>query len=85
MSRRRVAAASLGAVAALLPSLVAAQQSRALDTPNDAVETVLATVGAVVALFVVSSLGYLYLRRRGLQWGFQEKEVPPEPGSGGHH
>jgi len=85
MSRRRVAAASLGAAAALLPSLAAAQQSRALDTPNDAVGTVLATVGAVVALFAVSSLGYLYLRTRGLQWGFQEKEVPPEPGSGGHH
>jgi hypothetical protein len=91
MSRRRptaatkAAAAGVGAAAALLPSLAAAQQSRALDTPDDAVGTVLVTVGAVVALFAVGSLGYLYLRLRGLEWGFQEKELPPEPGSGGHH
>ena len=92
MSRRRpaaagtkAAAAGIGAVAALLPSLAAAQESRALDAPDDAVGTVLATLGALVALFAVGSIGYLYLRLRGLEWGFQKKELPPEPGSGGHH
>ncbi len=81
----RAAAAGMGAAAALLPSLAGAQESRAIDAPDDAVGTVLATVGALVALFVVASIGFLYLRARGLQWGFQEKELPPEPGSGGHH
>ena len=85
MSRRRVAGAGIGSVAALLPSLAAAQESRALDAPDDAVATVLATVGALVALLAVGSIGYLYLRFRGLEWGFQKKELPPKPGAGGHH
>ncbi len=90
MSRRRIgraAAATTGAAAALLPSLAAAQEGagRSLDAPDDAMGTVLATAGAVAALFLVASIGYLYMRIRGLEWGFQEKELPPEPGSGGHH
>ncbi len=87
MSRRHAAAMVIGAAAALLPSLAAAQEgaSRALDAPDDALGTVLATIGAIVALFVVASLGYLYLRTRSLTWGFQQKELPPEPGSDGHH
>jgi hypothetical protein len=84
MSRRRVAAAGIGVAAALLPSLAIAQESRAIDAPDNAVGAVLGTVGALVALFAVGSIGYLYLRLRGLEWGFQKKEPPPEPGSGGH-
>ena len=85
MRRRRVATASVGAVVALIPHLAAAQGSQVLDAPDQVMGTVLTTVGAVTALFVVSSIGYLYLRTRNLEWGFQEKQLPPEPGSGGHN
>ncbi len=83
--RRRVATASVSSAVALFPHLAAAQGSQALDAPDQVMGTVLTTIGAVIALFVVSSIGYLYLRTRNLEWSFQEKHLPPEPGSGGHN
>ena len=85
MSRRRVATVLAGASAALAPTLAAAQENRALDAPDSASGAVLITVAGVVALFAVAGVGYLYLRASGLEWNFQKKELPPEPGSGGHH
>lgn len=85
MRRRRVATASVGATVALIPRLAAAQGSQALDAPDQVIGTVLTTVGAVIALLVISSIGHLYLRTRNLEWSFQEKQLPPEPGAGGHN
>ena len=85
MSRRLLAGTLAGVAGALLPALAVAQESRALDAGDGAGGAVILTAVGVLALFAVAGVGYLYLRANGLEWDFQRKELPPEPGSGGHH
>lgn len=85
MSRRLLAGMLAGAAGAFLPAVAAAQESRALDATDGAGGAVILTAVGVLALFAVAGVGYLYLRANGLEWEFQRKELPPEPGSGGHH
>ena len=85
MGRRRLAAIASGAAWALVPALAAAQESRALGAPEQAAGAVVMTVAGVLVLFAVAGVGYLYLRLNGFEWDFQRRELPPEPGSGGHH
>ena len=35
-----------------------------------------ATVGGLLAIFVVAALGYLYRRERHLDWEFQKPDAP---------
>ncbi|MCY4640807.1 MAG: hypothetical protein OXC94_10780 [Chloroflexi bacterium] len=85
MSRRRLAAVCAGAAAALVPAIAAAQEGRALGAPEQAAGAVVMTIAGVLVLFAAAGVGYLYLRLNGFEWDFQKKELPPEPGSGGHH
>ncbi len=85
MGRRLFASILAGAAWALSPAAALAQESRALDAADQAGGTVIVTAVGVLALFAAAGVGYLYLRATGLEWDFQRKELPPEPGSGGHH
>ena len=61
-----------GVLAALLPSIAAASHGdRALDPPAD-MGTALLLAGLVLAAgLVLTSIGYLYRRQRGLHWDYQ--------------
>ena len=85
MGRRLLVSMLAGAAWALWPAIALAQESRALDAADQAGGTVILTAVGVLALFALAGVGYLYLRASGLEWDFQRKELPPEPGSGGHH
>lgn len=72
---RVVLAAGLGAGLSLLPAVAGAQGvDRTLDTPDDALGVVALTALGVAALLLVSVIGYLYRRQRGLHWDFQVPE-----------
>ena len=84
--RQRAGRASVvlaGVVAALAPAVAAAQEAhgRDLHTPGDAPEAVLITLGAIAAVMLLGTLGYLYRERRGLTWDFQR----PDPEPPDHH
>ena len=68
----------LGAVLAALPAVVAAQEGRALETSEDSTMVIMVTIGAILALFLVAALGWLYQRRLGLHWPFQDPDAPAE-------
>ena len=73
--RRRCGAAIgvvAGALAALLPSIAAADHpARALDPPGDWPTALLLTAIALAATMVLAAVGYLYRRQRGLHWDYQ--------------
>lgn len=73
--RRRYGAAiglAAGALAALLPSIAAADHpGRALDPPGDWPTALLLTAIALAAGLVLTAVGYLYRRQRGLHWDYQ--------------
>ncbi len=73
----------VGLVAAAVPVIAAAQeaQDRALPSATDWHVVMLVTGLAVVGLFVVATVGYLYRRERHLDWDFQK---PDQPHAGGH-
>ena len=71
---------AVGAALAALPGAVAAQEGRALEPGDDSMMVIAVTVGAILALFLVAALGWLYQQRRGLHWPFQD----PDPGSDHH-
>ena len=80
---RRMSAMILGAGAALSPLLAlaegeknAAVVSRAVGASGDAGTVALITVGALVTLFAVAGLGFLYRRERRLDWAFQRPDAP---------
>jgi hypothetical protein len=52
----------------------AAENGRALSTPDDASQAILITVLGVGAAFLVATLGRLYQLRRGLHWRFQDPD-----------
>ena len=61
-----------GVVAALLPSLAAAEHpDPALDPPGDMATALLLVGLAVAAMMVLAAIGYLYRRQRGLHWDYQ--------------
>lgn len=76
---RRVLAIGIGLALAVVPAAALAQDgaSRALRAPEDATVAVAAVVGAIATLFVVATLGYLYRRKRRLQWDFQVRRDQP--------
>lgn len=80
--RGRVAAASGGASAALWPLVALAQEaehaeaaSRALGAPQDMGSIALITLGALIGLFAIAGLGFLYRRERRLDWSFQRPDA----------
>lgn len=79
--RRRIGALGAGWSAAAVPLIARAadEGGRMLKPPGDSATVIMATVGALVAVMLVSALGYLYRRQRGLDWDFQRPDV------GGHH
>lgn len=88
--RRRWLGAGAGLVAAALPVLVSAVEessNRTVARPEDWSTAMLATVGAVLALFLIGGLGRLYQQKRGLHWKFQDPDQPhgEAHGEGAHH
>ena len=86
---RLVRACALALVVAALPFAALATEestvdvtSRALPAAADTISVGLLAVVAVLALFLIASLGYLYRRERKLDWDFQR---PDAPHGGGHH
>lgn len=83
--KRRIGAAVLGAAGALTPLLASAQEhggetfeahSRASEGAADWATVMLVTALSVGGLFLLTSIGYLYRRQRGLDWAFQKPDVP---------
>ncbi|MBM4409793.1 MAG: hypothetical protein FJ037_00450 [Chloroflexi bacterium] len=79
----RASAMATGAQAAALPLVVGASDpqhadaaERGLALPADGLMIGFATVGALLAVFAVAALGYLYRRERHLDWEFQKPDVP---------
>ena len=68
----------------LIPAAIAAQEAsqRALSPGADTRVVATVTVLAIVALFLVASLAYLYRRERQLDWEFQK---PDSPQGDDHH
>ena len=82
--RGRLLAATLGAAAAAMPYVAAAEHdpSRALAVPGDTGTVVALTVLGIVALFAVSSLAFLYRKQRGLSWDYQLPDGALSEGQG---
>ncbi len=82
--RRRLLAATLGAAAAAMPHVAAADHdpSRALATPDDTAMVVLLTALGIAALFGVTSIAFLYRKQRGLHWDYQLAEGTLSEGEG---
>lgn len=86
MVRRLIAVVSGMLFAALTPALAYAADgagdtsfeaaSRALDPTTDWSMIVLVTFLALGALFLLSAIGYMYRRERGLDWEFQKPDAP---------
>ena len=82
-----------GVVAALLPSLAAADHpDPALDPPGDMATALLLVGLALAAMMVLAAIGYLYRRQRGLHWDYQlphgalsEGEAAGDDHDGGSH
>ena len=49
---------------------------RSMEPGIDAQMIVWVTIFSVLALFAISSIGYLYRRERGLDWEFQKPDAP---------
>ena len=87
---RRGLGGGAGLLAAALPVLVSAAEessSRVVARPEDWSTAMLATVGAVLALFLTGALGWLYQQKRGLHWRFQDPDQPhgDADGEAAHH
>jgi hypothetical protein len=66
-----------------LASLAAEESSsRAIDRPDDWVTSMMLVAGAAIGILLLASLGYLYMRKRGIEWAFQR---PDPPAHDGHH
>jgi uncharacterized membrane protein len=82
--KRRISAMVLGVAMAAMPLVAAAQESestfeaasRAASPTADWGTVMLVTALSLVALVLVTSLGYLYRRERGLDWAFQKPDAP---------
>ena len=71
LTRRGVGAAA-GALAALLPAIAAASDLEgALEPPADMATALLLVGLGLLAVALLSSVGYLYRRQRGLHWDYQ--------------
>lgn len=73
----RASAVATGVLAAALPLVAGAEETRrGLGLPIDGVMIGFATVGGLLAVFAVATLGYLYRRERHLDWEFQKPDAP---------
>lgn len=84
--KRRISAMFLGAAMAAMPLVASATESetafhaadRATAPSGDWGTIMLVTALSLVGLFLVTVLGYLYRRERGLDWAFQKPDPPAE-------
>ena len=80
----RASALATGVLAAALPLIAGADETpqyagaadRGLGLPGSGVMIGFATVGALLAVFAVAAIGYLYRRERHLDWEFQKPDAP---------
>ncbi|MBM4416357.1 MAG: LPXTG cell wall anchor domain-containing protein [Chloroflexi bacterium] len=80
---RRVWAAAAGTALAAWPTLLRAQEEggRTIERPEDALPVALLTAAGLLGLLLLAAIGFLYRRRRELDWDFQR----PEPAHDEHH
>jgi hypothetical protein len=84
--KRRISAMFLGAAMAAMPLVAGATESestfeaasRATSPSGDWGTIMLVTALSLVGLFMVTVLGYLYRRERGLNWAFQRPDPPAD-------
>lgn len=86
MVRRLIAAASGMLLALSAPVLAYAAEghaettfeahSRSLDPSTDWTMIMVITVLSLLALFALSTIGYMYRRERNLDWQFQKPDAP---------
>lgn len=84
--KRRISAMFLGAAMAAMPLVAGAAESesgfvaasRATSPSDDWGTIMLITALSLVGLFLVTALGYLYRRERGLDWAFQKPDPPAD-------
>ena len=84
--KRRISAMFLGAAMAAMPLVAGATESetafavadRATAPSGDWGMIMVVTALSVVGLFLVTVLGYLYRRERGLDWAFQKPDPPAD-------
>jgi hypothetical protein len=75
----RICGALVGVALAAWPAvLAAAEGGRTLERPEDALPVALLTGAAVLGVFAVAAIGFLYRRRRGLDWEFQRPDAPQD-------
>ena len=64
-----------------IASLAAEESSsRAIDRPDDWETSMMLVAGAALGILLLASLGYLYMRARGLEWAFQRPDPPAHDG-----
>ena len=79
----QVGALFTGALLAMLPAFASAEEvKRALDTPADSDAALLMLGLGFLVVFVLSSIGFLYRRQRGLRWEYQLPEGALSEGEG---
>lgn len=84
--KRRISAMFLGAAMAAMPLVAGATESettfeaanRATSPSGDWGAVVLVTVLSLVGLLLITTIGYLYRRERGLDWAFQKPDPPAD-------
>jgi hypothetical protein len=75
----RLMGSVVGLFVALVPAAgLASEGGRSLEGAADLGTVVLVTVLTLAALAVVSGMGYLYRRERGLDWEFQKPDGTDE-------
>ena len=79
---RRVSAVIAGVGSAAWPLIALAEGpegnavSRAMAPTGGSGSVMMIAVGALLGLFGVTALGYLYRRQRNLDWTFQQPDAP---------
>lgn len=79
----RVGALCAGVLIAMSPAVASAEElKRALDKPADSDAALLMLGLGFLIVFVLSSIGFLYRRQRGLRWEYQLPEGALSEGEG---
>lgn len=81
----KLVALGAGLLAAALPVVASAAEEggRTLERGDDWLMVLLISIGAMAAVMLIWTLGYLYRMRRNMYWDFQAPAAPHD--DSGHH